>query len=77
MRRLAEDPAKKVVVITNTPYELNIPAEAGTVVVSFASSPPNMEVVAGALFGQAQGRRGVAGGVPVTGVKALDKSTIK
>lgn len=44
---------KKVIVVTNTPYEeISIPANAKSVVVTFATSPDNIEVVAGTLFGK-------------------------
>lgn len=53
VKELASDKSKKVVLITNTPYEeLSIPAEADTVVVTFATSPNNIKVTAGALFGE-------------------------
>lgn len=44
---------KKVVVVSNTPYEeLTIPQNAGNVVVTFATSPENVKVTAGVLFGE-------------------------
>ena len=44
---------KKVIVVTNTPYEeISIPANAKAVVVTFATSPDNIEVVAGTLYGK-------------------------
>lgn len=44
---------KKVIVITNTPYEeISIPKNAKGVIVTFATSPDNIEIVAGALFGK-------------------------
>jgi beta-N-acetylhexosaminidase len=53
VKELALDKSKKVILVTNTPYEeLSIPAEADTVVVTFATSPDNMEVTAGTLFGE-------------------------
>lgn len=53
VKELAQDKSKKVVLVTNTPYEaLSIPSEADTVIVTFATSPDNIEVVAGALFGE-------------------------
>jgi beta-N-acetylhexosaminidase len=42
---------KKVVLITNTPYKLNTPDDATTVILSLATSPKNLEVTAGVLFG--------------------------
>jgi beta-N-acetylhexosaminidase len=49
---LLADKSKTVVVIANTPYPNSIPEQAGTVVVSFATSPQNMDVTAGVLFGE-------------------------
>ena len=49
---VAGDKSKKVVVIANTPYRNSIPTNADTVVVSFATSPDNMEATAGVLFGE-------------------------
>ena len=44
---------KKVIVVTNTPYEeVSIPKNAKSVVVTFATSPDNIEVVAGTLYGK-------------------------
>ena len=46
---------KKVVVVTNTPYEeISIPHNAKCVVITFATSPENIKVTAGALFGEIQ-----------------------
>ncbi len=46
-------PEKKIIVITNTPYEeLSIPEHAKTVIVSFTCAPNNVEVVAGVLYGK-------------------------
>ncbi len=47
---IKENP-QKVVVVSNTPYELSIPARAEAVIVTFATTPHNIEVVAGTLFG--------------------------
>ncbi|MCI8624112.1 MAG: hypothetical protein HFG26_10710 [Provencibacterium sp.] len=48
-----EKTGKKVVVLTNTPYEeISIPRNAENVVVTFATSPANIRVAAGALFGK-------------------------
>ena len=47
-----ENPSKKIIVLTNTPYPLSIPEKAGTVVLSFATSPDNLEAAAGILFGE-------------------------
>jgi len=44
---------KKIVIVTNTPYkELSIPKNSNTVVISFATSPENIRVTAGVLFGK-------------------------
>jgi Beta-glucosidase-related glycosidases len=46
---------KKVIVVTNTPYEeISIPQNAETVVITFATSPENIKVTAGTLFGEIQ-----------------------
>jgi len=46
---------KKVIVVTNTPYEeISIPQNAETVVITFATSPENIKVTAGTLFGDVQ-----------------------
>ena len=43
---------KKVIVVTNTPYEeISIPHNAKSVVITFATSPENIAVTAGTLFG--------------------------
>jgi beta-N-acetylhexosaminidase len=42
---------KKIVVITNTPYPLSVPKNCDNLVVSYATSPDNLEVCAGVLFG--------------------------
>ncbi|MCX6083256.1 MAG: hypothetical protein NTW32_27325 [Chloroflexi bacterium] len=49
---VAGDKSKQVVVIANTPYSNSIPENAETVLVSFATSPHNMEATAGVLFGE-------------------------
>ena len=50
---IEKHPGKKIVVITNTPYEeISVPKSAGTVIVSFSSAPNNVEVVSGVLFGK-------------------------
>lgn len=51
--KLAKEKNKKVVVIANTPYaKFSVPDSADTVVLTFATSPDNIEVVAGVLFGK-------------------------
>ena len=50
---ILKDYKGKVIVVTNTPYEeISIPAEAECVIVTFATSPDNVEVTAGALYGE-------------------------
>jgi beta-N-acetylhexosaminidase len=44
--------AKKLVVITNTPYPLSVPKNCDNLIVTYATSPHNMEVCAGVLFGE-------------------------
>jgi beta-N-acetylhexosaminidase len=44
--------SKKIVVISNTPYPLSIPKNCDNLIVSYATSPDNMEVCAGVLFGE-------------------------
>ena len=44
---VAADRTKKVVVIANTPYPNSIPISADTVLVTFATTPDNMEATAG------------------------------
>lgn len=44
---------KQVVIVTNTPYEeISVPHNAQNIVVTFATSPENIAVTAGVLFGQ-------------------------
>jgi beta-N-acetylhexosaminidase len=43
---------EKVIVVNNTPYKLNTPDAVGTVITTFATSPKNLEVVAGVIFGE-------------------------
>ena len=44
---------KKIIVVTNMPYEeISVPKNAKSVVLTFATSPDNIEVVAGAIFGK-------------------------
>jgi len=44
---------QKIIVVTNTPYEeISVPRNAKSVVITFASAPDNVEVVAGTLFGK-------------------------
>ena len=43
---------KKIVVVTNTPYPLSVPKNCENLVISYATSPDNLEVCAGVLFGE-------------------------
>lgn len=50
---LGEYPDKKVIIVTNTPYEeVSIPSNARNVLVTFATSPENIKVSAAVLFGK-------------------------
>jgi len=42
----------KIIIITNTPYPLSIPGNCKNLIITFATSPDNMEVCAGVLFGE-------------------------
>jgi beta-N-acetylhexosaminidase len=48
---LTKNTSTKIVVITNTPYPISIPKNCPNLIISFATSPENMEVCAGTLFG--------------------------
>ena len=43
---------KKILVVTNTPYPLSVPKNCDNLIVSYATSPENMEVCAGVIFGE-------------------------
>ena len=45
---------RKVVVVSNTPYPVSIPAEAPTVLVTFSAMPRSLEHAAAALYGKAE-----------------------
>jgi beta-N-acetylhexosaminidase len=49
---ILREKSRNIIVITNTPYALSIPKEAENVIITFATSPDNIEVVAGVLFGE-------------------------
>jgi beta-N-acetylhexosaminidase len=53
---------KKIVVITNTPYPISVPKGCENLIVTYATSPDNLEVCAGVLFGKirAEGRYPIA-----------------
>ena len=56
---------KKVIIVSNTPFEeISVPHNAENVVVTFATSPENIAVTAGVLYGQItpEGRMPVANG---------------
>lgn len=49
---IKQNPNKQIIFVTNTPYtELSVPEEAQNVLVSFATSPENIRVSAGVLYG--------------------------
>jgi len=53
INEILQDKSKKVVVVTNTPYQpLSIPKDSDCVVITFATSPHSMEATAGVLFGE-------------------------
>lgn len=43
---------KNVILVNNTPYKMNTPDIVGTVITTFATSPRNLEVTAGVIFGE-------------------------
>jgi len=49
---ILKDKSKKVVVIANNPYPLSIPKGSDTLIITFATSPHNIEVTAGVIFGE-------------------------
>ncbi|MDR3335042.1 MAG: hypothetical protein LBT13_09195 [Treponema sp.] len=52
---LLKNPAlaqKPVVVVTNTPYPISVPKSAEDIIVTYATSPHNIEVCAGTIFGE-------------------------
>ncbi|MCL2128378.1 MAG: hypothetical protein FWH38_08995 [Treponema sp.] len=49
---LEKNSAAKIIVVTNTPYPISVPKNCPNLLISFATSPDNMEVCAGALFGE-------------------------
>jgi len=49
---ILKDKTKKVVVVTNTPYPLSIPKGSDTLIITFATSPHNIEATAGVIFGE-------------------------
>lgn len=50
--QLLRESGKPAVVVSNTPFEeISVPHNAGTVVVTFATSPENIRVTAGVLYG--------------------------
>lgn len=49
---LAEFPDKKIIIVTNTPYEqVSIPSNARSVLLTFATTPENIKATAAILFG--------------------------
>lgn len=52
---ITEYPDKKIIIVTNTPYEqVSIPANARNVLLTFATSPENIKASAAVLFGEMQ-----------------------
>ena len=49
---LVKNKSKKFVIVTNTPYPISVPQGCDNIVVTYATSPDNIEVVAGVLFGK-------------------------
>ena len=49
-----ESGRQKIVVITNTPYPLSVPKNCPNLILTYATSPDNIEVCAGVLFGKMQ-----------------------
>ena len=45
---------KQVVIVSNTPYPLSIPAEAGTVLLTFSTMPCSLEHAAEVIYGKAR-----------------------
>jgi beta-N-acetylhexosaminidase len=45
---------KKLILVTNSPYQFAIPPEAGTVICTFSSSPESMRIAADIIFGKAK-----------------------
>jgi len=43
---------QKIIVVTNTPYPISVPKNCNDLVITFATSPDNIEVTAGVLFGE-------------------------
>lgn len=65
LAEMIEKTGKKVIIVSNTPFEeISVPHNAENVVVTFATSPENIAVTAGVLYGQItpEGRMPVANG---------------
>jgi beta-N-acetylhexosaminidase len=48
----AKASSPKIVVITNTPYPISVPKNCPNLIITFATSPDNIEACAGVLFGE-------------------------
>jgi len=49
---LIKDKTKKFIVVTNTPYPISTPTGCDNLIITYATSPHNLEVVVGVLFGK-------------------------
>jgi len=54
IEKLLDENKTKIVVVTNTPYPLSMPKNCPNMIITFATSPDNIEVCAGVLFGKTQ-----------------------
>jgi len=50
--RKNEKNGKKFIIVSNTPYPLSVPDGCDNLIITYATSPHNLEVVAGVLFGE-------------------------
>lgn len=65
LEQVIAESGKPAVVVSNTPFEeISVPRNAETVIITFATSPENIRVTAGVLFGRItpEGRMTVANG---------------
>lgn len=65
LEQVIAESGKPAVVVSNTPFEeISVPRNAETVIITFATSPENIRVTAGVLFGRItpEGRMPVANG---------------
>jgi len=52
IKKVLRTKGKKILLITNTPYQLSLPDEADNVILTFSTGPANVDVVAGTIFGK-------------------------